>query len=125
MRLHNLPTMPEYTDGYFTLYDITDRDGQRCIVARDMAPVWFRDIGVYDKTRLTFEQADMQVTLKIRIPKWDGISSMCVCMIGGVQHKVFNKANVLSKQGFQETELTLVNPAIDYEIIEEEQDETD
>lgn len=119
MRLQKMANMPEYTSGCFDVYDITDRDGARVIIKRDLAPVWFRDIGIYDRTRLTFEQADMEVTWKIRIPKWDGISSNCVCVIAGKQHKVFNKADVLSAQGFPETELTLVNPPMDYDIIEE------
>ena len=79
----------------------------------------FRDIGIYDRTRVTFEQADMEVTMKIRIPKWDGINSNCVCMISGNQHKVFNKADVLSKQGYPETELTLISPPMDYTEVTE------
>jgi len=114
MRLDKLATLPEYTDGCFELYDITDRDGERVIVRRPIGLVWFRDIGIYDRTRVTFEQADMEVTMKIRIPKWDGINSNCVCMINGNQHKVFNKADVLSKQGYPETELTLISPPMDY-----------
>ena len=114
MRLDKLATLPEYTDGCFELYDITDRDGERVIVRRPIGSVWFRDIGVYDRTRVTFEQADMEVTMKIRIPKWDGINSNCVCVINGNQHKVFNKADVLSKQGYPETELTLISPPMDY-----------
>ena len=114
MRLDKLATLPEYTDGCFELYDITDRDGERVIVRRPIDSVWFRDIGIYDRTRVTFEQADMEVTMKIRIPKWDGINSNCVCMINGNQHKVFNKADVLSKQGYPETELTLISPPMDY-----------
>ena len=119
MRLDKLATLPEYTDGCFFLYDITDRDGERVIVRRPIGPVWFRDSGVYDRTRVTFEQADMEVTMKIRIPKWDGINSNCVCMISGNQHKVFNKADVLSKQGYPETELTLINPPMDYAEVTE------
>lgn len=122
MRLNRLATMPEYTSGCFTLYDITDQNGMRVIKPRGIAPIWFRDIGVYDRTRITFEQADMQVTLKIRIPKWDGINSNCVCMIGTQQHKVYNKADVLSAQGFPETELTLINPPMDYEEYEDGDD---
>lgn len=118
MRLNKMATLPEYTDGCFELYDIIDVDGERKIRARNMRPVWYRDIGVYDRTRITFEQADKEVTMKIRIPKWPGISSDCVCMIDGIQHKVYNKADVLSNQGFQETELTLVNPSMDYEVTE-------
>lgn len=119
MRLNKMATLPEYTDGCFELYDIIDSDGERKIRARDLSPVWFRDIAVYDRTRITFEQADKEVTMKIRIPKWDGISSDCVCMISGVQHKVFNKADVISNQGYFETELTLINPSMDYEVVTE------
>lgn len=119
MRLNKMAVLPEYTDGCFELYDIVDRDGERKILARSMKPVWFRDIAVYDRTRITFEQADKEVTMKIRIPKWNGISSSCVCVINGVQHKVFNKADVLSSQGYMETELTLVNPVMDYEVVTE------
>lgn len=117
MRLNKMATLPEYTDGCFELYDIVDREGERKIKARDIRPVWYRDIAVYDRTRITFEQADKEVTMKIRIPKWDGISSDCVCMINGNQHKVFNKADVVSNQGYLETELTLINPTMDYEVV--------
>lgn len=117
MRLNKMAILPEYTDGCFELYDIVDREGERKIIARDIRPVWYRDIAVYDRTRITFEQADKEVTMKIRIPKWDGISSDCVCMINGNQHKVFNKADVVSNQGYLETELTLINPTMDYEVV--------
>lgn len=120
MRLNKVAALPEYTDGCFKLYDIVDDGGQRKIKARNMRPVWFRDIGVYDRTRITFEQADKEVTMKIRIPKWQGISSNCVCVICGKQHKVYNKTDVLSNQGYMETELTLVNPPMDYEVVTEE-----
>ena len=93
MRLNKLAALPEYTDGCFELYDIVDNDGERMITERGINPIWYRDIGVYDRTRITFEQADKEVTMKIRIPKWDGISS-----------------------GYPETELTLVNPTMDYEV---------
>ena len=119
MRLNKMATLPEYTDGCFELYDIVDRDGERKIKARNMRSVWYRDIAVYDRTRITFEQADKEVTMKIRIPKWNGISSDCVCMIDGRQHKVYNKADVLSSHGHMETELTLVNPTMDYEVVTE------
>ena len=117
MRLNKMAALPEYTDGCFELYDIVDSEGERKIKARDIRPVWYRDIAVYDRTRITFEQADKEVTMKIRIPKWDGISSDCVCMINGNQHKVFNKADVVSNQGYLETELTLINPTMDYEVV--------
>ena len=117
MRLNKMATLPEYTDGCFDLYDIVDVNSERKIRERGIGPIWFRETAVYDRTRVTFEQADMEVTMKIRIPRWDGINSNCVCMIQGQQHKVFNKANVLSNQGYMETELTLINPPMDYEVV--------
>ena len=119
MRLHKTAALPEYTDGCFTLYDIVDDAGERKIRPRGIGVIWYRDIGVYDRTRVTFEQADMEVTMKIRIPIWSGISSSCVCVIGNTQHKVYNKADVLSNQGYMETELTLINPPMDYEVMDD------
>ena len=119
MRLNKMAALPEYTDGCFELYDIVDDDGERKIKPRGIEHIWFRNIGVYDRTRITFEQADKEVTMKIRIPRWSGISSDCVCVIDGQQHKVYNKADVLSSQGYMETELTLINPSMDYEVVTE------
>ena len=117
MRLDKTTPLPAFTDGCFDLYDIVDEDGERKIRRRGIGPVWFRELAVYDRTRVTFEQADMEVTMKISIPQWNGISSDCVCVIGGRQHKVYNKADVITKQGYRESELTLVSPAMDYEVI--------
>lgn len=121
MNRNKQAVMPAYTDGCFALYDITDRviedDQIRGILERPgFDEIWFQELAVYDRTRVTFEQADMEISKKIRIPKWDGISSNCVCMIGGIQYKVYNKADVVSRQGYLETELTLIRPDMDYEV---------
>lgn len=117
-----MQTLPEYTDGCFTLYDIVDIDTEyskeRRIRAREIEPIWYRGEAVFDRTRVVFEQAGKSIDMKIRIPRWNGISSDCVCIISGVQYKVYNKADVLSKQGYLETELTLVTPEIYYEVDE-------
>ena len=114
---------PVYNSGCFKLYDIVDvADGsspdfpEKKIRDRGIAEIGFRELAIYDRTRLTFEQADTEITMKIAIPRWEGINSDCVCVINGVQHKVFNCAQVISKQGYLETELTLVKPAVRYEV---------
>ena len=112
--------MPAYTDGCFALYDITDgtHGYDHGIRARaGYGEVWYRELAVYDRTRLTFEQADMEISMKICIPKWNGINSSCVCVIGGTQYKVYNRADVISRQGYPETELTLIRPPMDYEVV--------
>ena len=121
MNLNKMAVTPRYNDGIFDLYDIVDATEEgsdfpvRKIKLR-MSGIQYRTEAIYDRTRLVFEQAGKDVTMKIRIPKWDGISSSCVCVIDGVQHKVFNKTDVLSKQGFPETELTLETPEQVYEV---------
>lgn len=115
--------VPQYTDGFIEIYDIVDRvQGdfpERSIKKRDISKIFFRQISVFDRTRITFEQSDMEVTRKIRIPQWwEGISSNCVVKVnGGGQEKVFNAAFVTSKAGFLETELTLINPEMPYEEV--------
>ena len=118
--------MPAYNDGCFALYDIVDVPDPdapdfpvKKIKAREIGPVGYRELAIYDRTRLTFEQADTELTKKIAIPRWDGIDSNCVCVINGIQHKVFNAAHVISKQGYIETELTLVKPVVTYEVVGE------
>lgn len=117
---------PQYTDGYIEVYDILDKAQddfpERSIKKRSIAPVWFRQMAVFDRTRITFEQSDMEVTRKIRLPQWwDGISSNCVVKVNGGsgQEKVYNAAFVTSKAGFMETELTLINPEMPYEEVDE------
>jgi hypothetical protein len=115
---------PQYTDGFIEIYDIVDRAQgdfpERSIKKRDISKIFFRQISVFDRTRITFEQSDMEVTRKIRIPRWwEGISSNCVVKVNGGsgQEKVFNAAFVTSKAGFLETELTLINPEMPYEEV--------
>ena len=48
--------------------------------------------------------------MKIRIPQYKGIDSMCACEIDGNIHQVYNATHVRDKMGFQETELTLIRP---------------
>ena len=104
----------------YDLVDVADPDNPdsplRKIQARDIDPVPFRDKAVYDRTRLIFEQAGVEVTHKLAIRRWDGISTKCVCIIDGEQYKVYNVAQVETKDGYLETEVTLVTPEMQYEV---------
>ena len=114
---------PVYNSGCFELYDIVDVPDpdnpdfpDRMIKSRYLHPIGYRELAIYDRTRLTFEQAATEITMKIAIPRWKGIDSNCVCVIDGVQHKVFNCAQVISRQGYPETELTLESPGLQYAV---------
>ena len=116
---------PAYVDGYFNLFDLVDVQDPdnpdapiRKIRERSVGDIWFRDLAVYDRTRLVFEQAGKEVTHKLAIPRWDGIDTSCVCMIGNRQYKVYNAAPTETRDGYRETELTLITPEMTYEVIE-------
>lgn len=126
-RILEASRVTSYTDGYIEVYDIEDQASgdfpERRIRKRDMDQIWFRQLAVYDRTRITFEQADKAITRKIAIPQWwDGISSDCVVKLNGTgaQEKVFNAAKVYNAAGLPETELTLVNPEMPYEEVDDD-----
>lgn len=45
---------------------------------------------------------------------------ICICVIDGAQHEIYNVAHVTTKDGFKETELTLKTPAYDREVYDDE-----
>ena len=106
-------TPPEYTDGFFELYRTkTDNsnDFPELYLQSENMMIWYREISVFDRVRSEFEQNGKEVTMKLRIPKFKGIDSECVCVIDGMQHRVQNATHVTDKNGFPETELTLIKP---------------
>lgn len=105
--------MPEYTDGYFELCRIQQEkvnDFPLDVIKKTDMKIWFREISVFDRVKYEFEQGSKEITMKIRIPRYKEIDSKCACLIDGKTHLVYNAAHVESKEGFLETELTLIRP---------------
>lgn len=112
--------VPEYTSGYFSLYRIEqdkESDFSVDVLKNENMDIWYREISVYDRTRYELEQGGKEITMKICIPQYKEIDSRCVCIIDGVQHLVYNAAHILSKDGFPETELTLIRPGRELTIV--------
>lgn len=102
-----------YIDGYFDLFRIeTDEseDYPKEVLINKQLRVWFSEMSVFDKVKHELGQSEIEVTMKIRIPRYKGIDSKCICVIGGEKHQVYNAAHIINKSGLQETELTLVRP---------------
>lgn len=105
--------IPEYVDGYFELFRIaqdTSSDYPREILEDQKMELCYREISVYDRTKYELEQGGKEVTMKIRIPRYKGVDSRNVCKIDGEYHIVYNATHVVNKDGFAETELTLMRP---------------
>lgn len=112
--------LPEYTDGVLDLYVIeTDEKSDFPVekIRNLKQRIWYREISVFDKTRYELNQANIDVTLKVRIPSFKNITSKNICIIENEQHKIYNATTVVNKNGFKETEITLKKPEKKYEVM--------
>ena len=106
-------TPPIYTDGKFDLYVLKEeRVGNypRLVPHALRQSIWYRETGVYDRTRAALEAVGKTITMKVRIPRTDTIDSTHLCLIDGRFHEIYNAAGVYDRNGFPETELTLIAP---------------
>lgn len=105
--------VPEYTDGCFDLYRVeedTTKDFPVEKLVKQNMSICYRELSVFDRIKYEFEQGNKEITMKIAIPQYKGIDSKCVCMIEGNFHVIYNAVHVKSKDGYPETELTLIRP---------------
>lgn len=109
---------PTYEDGIFELYVVKNKgsDYPKEVLEPQNMSICYREISVFDRTRYELGQGGIEVTMKIRIPQYKKINSRCVCVIDGEQHMVYNAAHVVDKNGFRETELTLIKPGREIEV---------
>ena len=109
----NSANLPVYVDGILKIYSIvgdTKSDYPRELLKSQNLELCFRQISVFDKTKYEMERSGHNVTMKVVIPRYEGINGKCVVIINGVQHEVYNAAHIVNKDGFSETELTLIKP---------------
>lgn len=118
-----------YNDGYLDLYDIIEGEDEygtpyQKIKARKNGRVWYRERDAYYRTRYAFGADDSRIQMVVRIPRppkgsfWGIVSDKCVCVIDGVQYKVFDSGIETTKSGVQETEIVLISPSAEYEVEE-------
>ena len=114
-----MKAMPEYVDGVLQLYQIKEDKSTdfplEYLKDEDMR-IWYRELSVYDTTRAKLSTDDIEITMKVAIPRYKSINSKSVCVIDGRQHEVYNVAHTTTKDGFRETELTLKTPMQEREI---------
>ena len=103
--------LPVYTDGKFHLYEIitpTDNGDYPIEKLKDLKmEVWFEVLNIFDNLKIQFDQAKINVTLKIKIPQYKKINSLNVLKIDDNFYQVFNAQHYFDKDGFSQTEITL------------------
>lgn len=106
----NITNLPTYNDGKFRLFAIKQTtDTYPVEYLHDTGKViWFEELSISDKLRFEAEERKKNITYKIRIPQIKSIDSLCVVKIGNQYHKVYNAYHFTNKDGFKQTDLTLV-----------------
>jgi hypothetical protein len=106
----NITNLPTYNDGKFRLFEIKQtKDTFPVEYLHDTGKViWFEELSISDRLRFEAEERKKNITYKIRIPQIKSIDSLCVVKIGNVYHKIYNAYHFTNKEGFKQTDLTLV-----------------
>lgn len=106
----NITNLPTYNDGKFRLFEIKQTtDTFPVEYLHDTGKViWFEELSISDRLRFEAEERKKNITYKIRIPQIKSIDSLCVVKIGNQYHKVYNAYHFTNKDGFKQTDLTLV-----------------
>ena len=106
----NITNLPTYNDGKFRLFEIKQTtDTFPVEYLHDTGKViWFEELSISDRLRFEAEERKKNITYKIRIPQIKSIDSLCVVKIGNVYHKIYNAYHFTNKEGFKQTDLTLV-----------------
>ena len=104
--------LPTYVDGVLNLMRIVNAGGDYPgeYLHDEKMSICFREIAIYDKRRIEMESVGKEITHKIVIPRYQKIDTRCVCVINGEQNEVYNVAHITNKNGFPETEITLIKP---------------
>lgn len=106
----NITNLPTYNDGKFRLFEIKQTtDTFPVEYLHDTGKViWFEELSISDRLRFEAEERKKNITYKIRIPQIKSIDSLCAVKIGNVYHKIYNAYHFTNKEGFKQTDLTLV-----------------
>jgi hypothetical protein len=113
--------VPTYADGCFDLYRVqedTSEDFPKEVLIDQGMRIFYNELAIYDRLRFELSQGGKEVTMKIRIPQYRGIDSHCYAKINGIMHQCYNVAHITTDGRFQETEITLIAPEHNIEVLE-------
>ena len=108
MRL--LVKVPFYNSGIIDLYERKDDNGiyPKTVLKSCQMGIWFRELNIYDSMKVEFNKNQINVNRKIAIPQYRKINSRYVVRIGKDFYTIYNIVHVTTKDGFKESELTLI-----------------
>lgn len=109
-------SIPAFNDGYFTLYHIKESDDVQTKKALEKdIDIWYEELSVSDKLRSQLNSTDVDVAMKIRIPQYKKMDSLCVVKIADKYYKVYNAYHFTNNDGYKLSDVTLTNWEDHYE----------
>lgn len=101
--------IPVYNDGKFRLYKIRESNDVYSVEMLEDTEIeiWFEELSVFDKLKHELSVAGIDLSMKLRIPQYKDINSMCVVKIDNDYHRIYNAAHFRNKDGFLQTDITL------------------
>lgn len=102
--------IPNYIDGKFRIFEIRQTEDVRHeeYLHDTTDEIWFEELSISDRLRFEAEEREKKITYKLRIPQTKTITSLHVLKIGQEYHKVYNAYHFTNKDGFKQTDLTLL-----------------
>lgn len=104
-------TLPMFNDGIIHIYQIKETDDVQSSKHLEDTKMflWFEELSISDRLRSQLNSSNVDIQMKIRIPQYKKLSSMSVVKIDEDYFKVYNAYHFTDKDGYQMTDVTLVN----------------
>lgn len=103
--------VPVYIDGVMHIYKIIESDD--VITSKHLEDtgidLWYEELSISDRLRSQLNAGSVDVQMKIRIPQYRKLNTMCVVKIDDSFYKVYNVYHFTDKEGFQKSDVTLTN----------------
>lgn len=116
-KLSTSKRLPVYNDGMLRVYRLkqTATSFRTDFLQDTGVTMGFRELAIYDKTRVAYQARDLEVTKKLRVSQTTLFDeSLTVIELDGRQHRVHNATQAVDPEGYIETELTCVKVQIPY-----------
>lgn len=118
--------LPSYNDGFFYSFQIKSNSNVTYpdeFLVPKKHPIYFNELSVSDSLKISANDRKINIVKKIRIAQNKNLNSNFVLKINESYYKVYNIYHFTNKDGFLESDITLVNYEREIKIMEEENDE--
>ena len=104
-------TLPMYNDGIIHIFKIKENDDIHAskYLEDTNIDLWYEELAISDRLRSQLNSSNVDIQMKIRIPQYKKLDSMSVVKINEDYYKVYNCYHFADKDGYLQTDVTLVN----------------